>query len=737
MKKLKKLRGKLSKNLIKDLIIILCALGLLGGGIILLWIASFDIPDLSVFTERKISQSTKIYDRTGEILLYDVHEDIKRTIIDPANISRHIKNATVAIEDSQFYEHNGIEPLAFVRAIFVNLREGEFSQGGSTLTQQVIKNTLLTTEKKVSRKLKEWVLAIKLENMLTKDEILGLYLNESPYGGSIYGIEEATRAFFDKSANDVTIAEAAYLAALPQAPTYYSPYGNNAEALEARKNLVLRRMLDGGFITNEEFEEAKEEFVQFMPRGELGILAPHFVFYVIEELEKEYGKSAIEERGFTVITSLDYNIQKYAEEEVKKFALQNKETFDAENAAAVVIDPKTGDILAMVGSRDYFDEEIDGNFNVALAHRQPGSAFKPFAYATALKKGYTPDTVVFDVQTEFSTYCKPDGSPINPNSDPDEVCYMPENYTHSFVGPVSLRDALAQSMNIPAIKVLYLAGTRDTLITARDLGIQSLSNVNSYGLTLVLGGGEVSPLDITGAYSVFANDGIRNEYRGILLIKDNEENTIFTARSNPYRVLDKEVARNISDMLSDNEARTPLFGANSLLYFSDKDVAVKTGTTNDYRDAWVVGYSPTVAVGVWVGNNDNHAMRSVSGLRASPLWRSVMDYALAQKNTEEFITPRGYDSDIKPILRGVWQNGGSAQGTSTPNGLDIHSILHWVTLNNPQGPIPSNPNDASSQYENWEWAVQKWAHERGFVSIEQNENSESNGDNAASIFESQ
>lgn len=718
---------KKHKNLLKTLGVIAIAGAFFVAGIILLWIASFKIPDLGTIHERKIAQSTKIYDRTGEILLYDVHENVRRTLVSYDNISRYIKNATVAIEDAEFYEHPGIKPVAFLRAVLVNIRERGYEQGGSTITQQVIKNSILTTEKKISRKLKEWVLALRLEQELDKEEILNLYLNEVPYGGTIYGVEEASQMFFEKPASDVTLAEAAYLASLPQSPTYLSPYGSNTDALESRKNLVLERMLANNFITQEEFEAAREEEVTFAPRAQTGILAPHFVFYVIDELINTYGRRVIEEEGFKVITTLDYELQEKGEEIVKKHAFENQETFDAENAALVAVDPKTGDILTMVGSRDYFDEEIDGNFNIATAHRQPGSSFKPFVYATAFKQGYTPETTVFDLQTEFSTSCNPDGTTKTAESE----CYNPVNYTGNFAGPVSFREALAQSMNIPAIKALYLAGVRDSLRTAQDMGITSLDDPNRYGLTLVLGGGEVSPLEITAAYSVFANDGVRNEHRAILSIEDHDGRQVFNARNRPEKVLEPAVARNISDVLSDNEARAPLFGYNSLLRFDDRDVAAKTGTTNDYRDAWIIGYTPEIAVGAWVGNNDNREMNELSGLRVSPMWRAFMDEAAKKLPATPFIPPVvESDTDIKPVIRGQWRGNetyiidslsGKLATEYTPDELrtervidDIHSILYWVDRSDPRGDTPSDPTK-TAQFEYWEFAVQKWAAEQGIV----------------------
>jgi len=710
MKTIKTFISKRGRGILEDIVIAIAVVGLLSGGLILLWVSTLEIPDLAAFEQRRVLQSTKIYDRTGEILLYDLHQDVKRTVVPYENISRHIKNAAVAIEDDTFFEHRGIRPMRTAKAVFDNLVSGNLlgGQGGSTITQQVIKNSILENEKTVTRKVKEWILALKLEGELTKEEILGHYLNESPYGGTIYGVEEASRSFFGKSAADVTLAEAAYLAALPQAPTYYSPYGNNRAALETRKNLVLSQMLKNGFITEAEYEEARTTEVDFLAQATTGIRAPHFVFYIREHLAKTYGEESLAERGFRVITTLDWELQEKAEEVVEKYALQNETTFNAENAAMVATDPQTGEILVMVGSRDYFDETIDGNFNVALADRQPGSSFKPFVYAKALEKGYTPETVVFDLKTQFSTSCAPS------NLTSEDGCYSPTNYDDQFRGPVSLRNALAQSLNIPAVKTLYLAGITDAIKLARDMGITGLSNRAQYGLTLVLGGGEVRLLDMVGAYGVFANEGQKAELASILRIEDARGNVIEEYEEEETRVLDRQVALQISDILSDNVARTPLYGANSQLYFPNHDVAAKTGTTNDYRDAWILGYTPNLAVGAWAGNNDNRSMeKRISGLIITPMWREFMDFALEKRDAESFAEPAGTPAELKPILRGIWFDPGAlSQGSE--NGLSVtnavssaHSILHYVTRNNPRGPAPSNPA-ADGQYSLWEWPVAQW-----------------------------
>lgn len=715
---------------IKHTILLGIAFTMVAGGVFLVWASTLTIPDFASIEYRKVAQSTKIYDRTGEVLLYDIHQDIKRTIVPHQEISPFIKSAAVAIEDAAFYEHYGVRPLAFLRAVLVNISEGEFSQGGSTITQQVVKNTLLTPEKKISRKLKEWVVAIKLEQEYSKEEILTLYLNESPYGGNIYGIEEASHAFFATSSLNVTLAQAAYLAALPQAPTYYSPYGNNRDALDERKNKVLRNMYSLNFITKEEYEEALAEVVEFQARDDFGIKAPHFVTWVREELVRLFGEEAIEESGFRVITTLDYELQEKAEEIVRRYAEENEFKFNANNAGMIGIDPITGGVLVMVGSRDYFDIEKQGNFNVTLARRQPGSAFKPFVYATAFERGYTPSTIVYDLQTQFQTTCDAEGEPLDPAGDPDE-CYTPRNYDNLFRGPITLRDALAQSVNVPAIKTLYLAGLPQSLRTAEKMGVTSLEDVGRYGLTLVLGGGEVSLLEMTSAYGVFANMGLRVPHQNILRIEDSLGNIVYEPRLEYEQVIPKNVSLQISDVLSDNEARTPAFGSQSYLYFPNNDVAVKTGTTNDYRDAWIIGYTPNFSLGTWVGNNDNTSMeKKVAGFIVAPMWNEMMQEILAYYPQEEFDEPEStLDEDSKPVLRGVWQGGqtyyvdaisGKLATSLTPDIyreerilMQIHNILHWVDKSNPQGPAPINP-EVDAQYELWEEPVRKWVEIGGF-----------------------
>lgn len=702
------------KNLLIDSAIVLFAITVITVGGLLVWVSTLEIPDLAAFENRRVLQSTKIYDRTGETLLYDLHQDVQRTNVEFEQISRHIKNATIAIEDDEFYNHYGIDLSAIARAAISNIRGGDLlgGQGGSTITQQVIKNALLETEKRLTRKVKEAILALKLEQILTKDEILTYYLNESPYGGTIYGVEEAAQSFFGVPAAEVTLPQAAYLAALPQAPTRLSPYGQNLELLENRKNLVLRRMRDLSFISPEEYEEALNTEVEFQPQAISGIRAPHFVIYIREQLTEMYGEEALAERGYRIITSLDYDLQQEAEAIVARGAKENAEKYNASNAGMVAFNPNNGDILTMVGSRDYFDEEIDGNFNIATADRQPGSAIKPFIYAAAFTKGYLPSTIVFDLATQFSPRCDPsDHSSESP-------CYAPNNYNGRFLGPINLRNALAQSLNIPAVKTLYLAGVPNALKLAADMGISTLNDPDRYGLTVVLGGGEVKLLDMTHAYSVFANEGIKNEKRSILRIEDAQGNIIQDFTPQESRVLDRNIALMVSDILSDNVARTPLWGANSLVHFPNRDVAVKSGSTNNLLDAWVFGYTPDIAVGTWVGNNRNEPMGGgLSGLITTPMWREFMDFALTDMEVNNFAQPQIDTSDVKAIIRGDFidsnliaeqlDNNSSSSLDMELISANVHNILHFVDKDDPNGPYPNDPQ-TDPQYDNWEYAVQQW-----------------------------
>jgi membrane peptidoglycan carboxypeptidase len=550
-----------------------------------------------------------------------------------------------------------------------------------------------------------------------------MYFNETSYGGTIYGVEEASISFFGLPSKNVSLAQAAYLAAIPQAPTYYSPYGTHKEALDSRQRLVLGRMRTLGMITKDEYDNAINEKVVFLPKNESGIRAPHFVMFVREYLIDKYGEDTVANGGLRVTTTLNWDMQQTAQNTIKKFAPTLEKNFNASNTAMVALDPKTGDIVTMVGSRDYFDPTIDGNFNIALAKRQPGSTFKPFVYATAFKEGYTPETMLFDVETQFSTRCSVDGKPLNPSDDPKKVCYTPQEYDGKWEGPMSIRTALAHSRNVPAVKTLYLAGINDSIQTAEDLGITTLNDPDRYGLTLVLGGGEVTLLDITSAYGVFANDGMRNPYRSVLKVVDSKGNVLEEApEASPSQVLAPEVARQISDILSDTNVRMA-----SLLPIGEsigRPVAIKTGTTNDYRDVWAIGYTPNLVVGAWAGKNDNTPLKqNVAGLIIAPVWGAFTSQAVAELPVEYFKAPPPPLTEGKPILRGIWNGGVSYVSDSVSGGVateftpaetrkevvfnSVHTILHWVDKNNPLGPPPADPRQ-DSQYDNWEYGVRKW-----------------------------
>ncbi len=698
-----------------------CALLL---AIMFIWIATMRVPTITSFADRKVSSSTKIYDRTGTIVLYDVHASIKRTVVTQEQISDYARKAIISIEDKDFYSHHGIKPTSIVRAGLSQFVPFIKQSGGSTITQQLVKNTLLTSKKSITRKVKEWVLAVKLERVMSKDQILTTYLNEAPYGGTIYGIQEASLSFFGKSAIDLTIAEAAYLAAIPNAPSYYSPYGKNKARLENRKNLVLKNMLEQGYITEEQYDLAKTDVVVFKPITENSGKAFHFVEYIRQYLELKYGAEAVENNGLRVITTLDWDMQQVAEKTINENALRNEKDYGATNSGLIAIDPRTGHILTMVGSRDYFDRTIDGAFNITTAGRQPGSSFKPIVYARAFEKGYLPETVLFDIPTQFGPCGAFDRSSVSP-------CYSPDNYDNTFVGPINLRNALAQSRNVPAVQLLSMVGLSDALETGKRLGLTTLDRDSSrYGLTLVLGGGEVSLLDMTSVYGVFANEGVRNSTTGILEVSDITGTILEKYVSAPQTVIDPNAARRLSAVLSDNVARTPLFGANSFFNFGGRPVAGKTGTTNNNKDAWVFGYTPSIAVGVWSGNNDNTPMKKGSAI-SGPAWRTFMDFALTKlpydrpETPESFGTPdmpANYTS-LAPVLRGAWAGGesffvdtvsGKLATENTPVETrkefvipNPHNILFWVDPADPTGPRPSNPAKAS-QYRRWEAAFQSW-----------------------------
>lgn len=591
---------------------------------------------------RREGYSTKIYDRNDK-LLYDLFDDERRTPVTIDQIPKDLQNATVAIEDKDFYKHQGFDLLTLIRipynAIFKNR-----VIGGSTLTQQLVKNALLTNERSVVRKFKELVLSLQIERKFSKAEILEMYLNEAPYGGTAWGIGTAAEIYFNKPINELNLVESAILAGLPQRPSAYSPYTGKTDEdgqplWKLRAKGVLRRMQEDGYITDLAHEQALGDLdsVQF-EQSAVSIKAPHFVFYVSDLLGEIVGQDAVEAGGFKVTTSLDLDLQEKAQEVVTT-EVDKVESLNITNGAAIVMDPKTGEILSMVGSKDYSNNEIGGQFNVVVdGLRQPGSSIKPVTYLAMIQKGFSPSTMIVDVPTVFAPH-------------ENAKAYEPKNYDGKFRGLVSLRNSLGSSLNIPAVKSLATVGIDNFLSLAYDMGFVTLEptkeNMQRFGLAVTLGGAEVHMIDMATSYSSFANYGQKVEPVAILKIEDKEGNIIYEHRHVEGRqVFLPQEAFLINNILSDNFARAMAFGTNSLLNVSP-NVAVKTGTTNDQRDNWAVGWSQDVVVAAWVGNNDNSAMKSVaSGVSgATPIWRNIMMEALKLESYSdpEWTVPSGVE----------------------------------------------------------------------------------------------
>jgi 1A family penicillin-binding protein len=588
--------------------------------------------------------ATQILDRNGETL-YNVYVNQRRNPVNLSDIPLYLKQGTIAIEDKNFYKHQGFDVLGILRG-FTRIFTRGYAQGGSTLTQQLVKNVLLSSDRTMVRKIKEFVLAIEIEKKYSKDEILQMYLNEAPYGGTAWGVEAASEVYFGKKVKDLNLIESAVLAGLPQSPSRYSPYSSTPKAYVARTQAVLRRMREDGYITSDQEKNANTQVgnVYFQPQGS-SFKAPHFVQYVQNILTERYGEAAVEQGGLKVTTTLDLNLQDKAQgivsEEIAKVEKQR-----ITNGAVVAIDPQTGEILAMVGSKNFNDPNYDGQVNVTLSLRQPGSSFKPFTYVTAFKKGYTASTLIMDVPTTFP------GGANNPD-------YNPVNYDGKYRGPMQLRYTLGNSINVAAVKLLAMVGIKDVLETSYDMGITTLpptqETLNRVGLSLTLGGGEVRLLDLTDAYAPFMNKGFKVDPISILKVEDKDGKVIEEKRPElGKRVLSEEQAFLIANILSDNLAREIIFGTNSLLNIPGKQIAVKTGTTNDKRDNWTIGGNSQVVVGVWVGNNDNSQMLNVaSGVSgASPIWRRVLLEALKDKPGVSFDVPSGVVSANVDLVSG-------------------------------------------------------------------------------------
>ncbi len=646
--------------------------------------------------------STKILDRNGAVL-YDIYSNQRRTPVDIKDVPLYLRQATIAIEDKNFYKHGGFDPLGMARGflkIFVSGR----AQGGSTLTQQLVKNVLLTSDRTLLRKVKEFVLSIQIERKYTKDQILQMYLNEAPYGGTAWGVESASETYFGKKVQDLDLIESAVIAGLPQSPSRYSPYSSTPKAYVTRTKDVLRRMREDGYITKDQENSANNALkdISFQARG-ADFKAPHFVQYVQKILEDRYGQAAVEAGGLKVTTTLDLALQDKAQEIVSD-EISKVEKQHITNGAAMVVSPETGEILAMVGSKNFGATDYDGQVNVTTSLRQPGSSFKPFTYVTAFKKGYSPASLIMDVPTTF-----PGGV-----GQPD---YAPVNYDGKYRGPVQMRYALANSLNVPAVKTLALSGIKEVLKTAYDMGISTLpptdDTLKRVGLSLTLGGGEVRLIDMTSAYAAFVNTGYKVEPIAILKVEDVhgkvlEDNTPQKGK----RVLTEEQAFLIDSILSDNNARKDVFGPNSLLNVSGKSVMVKTGTTNDKRDNWTMGGNGNAMVGVWVGNNDNSPMLNVaSGVSgASPIWRRILLESLSGKADKPFAVPSGVVSASVDTVSGFASHDGFASRSEyfikgTEPGTDPVHVMLKICKN--EGKLASPSDVAGGNYDNKEFFVFK------------------------------
>lgn len=639
-----------------------------------------DLPSPSKLQSGDFPVSTQLFDRHGT-LLYEIYADAYRTPVKLDEIPLAVKQATIAVEDANFYKHHGFSLYGITRAIKNTLFHDKL-QGGSTITQQLVKTALLTPERTLERKLREAVLTIATEVLYTKEEILEMYLNHIPYGGTAYGIEAAAQRFFGKHAKELSLAEASLLAGLPQAPSRYSPF-TQVDRAKARQHEVLRRMVAEQFITEAEADSAFEIALAYIPPS-TNIQAPHFVFYVKELLEQQYGLRQVEQGGLRVTTTLDLPLQEYAQASVSA-ELDTLGAYKVSNGAALILKPDTGEILSMVGSKDYFDTNNDGQVNITTRLRQPGSSIKPINYVTALQtKQLTPASMLLDVPTCFKV------ASLKP--------YCPKNYDGGFHGPVSFRQALANSYNIPAVKILALNGLESMIATASAMGIDSFTDPSRYGLSLTLGGGEVTMIDMAEAFATLANQGVQIPATAILEVKDyhgqvltsydaaatkqalqdqffNENDPDYNRLGKTFhhlkRALEREPAYLIGHILSDNQARVNAFGANSKLRINNKTVSVKTGTTNDLRDNWTIGYTPQFVVATWVGNNDNSRMsRVVSGVTgAAPIWNDLMSHLLEKIEDAETIPPRPEGVVEKPVCR--------LTGSAPTDGCEVRSELFW------------------------------------------------------------
>lgn len=671
--------------------------------------------------------STVFYDRDGEVL-YEIYKDKNRVPVSITEVSHYLKEATVSIEDKDFYKHTGISERGMIRA-FINILRGENLQSGSTITQQLIKNTLLDSRQVMSRKIKEVLLAREVEKRYTKDQILEMYLNDAPYGGTFWGIGSAAKGYFGKSPKDLTLSESAFIAGLPQSPSVYSPFIGTEDAWKWRAKAVLRRMREDGKISKQEEEDAgkKIETMKFSS-PKLAINAPHFVFHVKDRIEDEYGSKMLDQ-GLRVQTTLSLKMQEKVQDIVNKEITKIKDDYNVGNGAVVVMDSQTGEVLAMVGSYDFNNEEY-GKFNAALGMRQPGSTLKPIAYALAFEQGYTPSSVLMDVKTAF---------PV-----PDQKDYEPVNYDGKFRGPVQLRFSLANSLNVPSVKLLAMVGVKEFLGKADEIGLHTIAptndNLRRFGLSIILGGGEVTLLDLTTAYTAFARGGTAIESQTISEIKDHTQKIVFkSVKSREQKVFSPESSFIISHILSDNNARAATFGTSSYLNVPGKTVAVKTGTSDDKKDNWAVGYTKSITVGVWAGNNSGAPMnpKIASGATgASSIWYEIMVQLLKDHKDGIPDKPEKVKAEtVDSVLGGLPKDGQQSRAEYFIEGTEPKDVAPYykkLKISKSNGKLANDVEVKQGQYDEkdfivitendpvstdgknrWQEAIDKWAQEQG------------------------
>jgi 1A family penicillin-binding protein len=637
------------------------------------------LPAPNVLGEKIIGSGIEIYDRKGEILLYKI--GVKKSWVNYEDIPQQIIKATLAAEDLEFFQHRGISLKGILRSIYLNLKMKRLEYGGSTITQQLVRNIFLSQEKTLIRKINEIILALKIEKKYSKEQIMTYYLNSIYYGQGNIGIKAAANHYFNKKLRDLSLAEIATLVAIPKSPSLYAPISkDNLIRLKKRRDYILERMKNVGWLNEQEYKTAINEEIKIISSKYTGIIAPHFVIEVIDQLKKMFPNKNLEELEIKVITTLDYQLQKIAEKAVRDGVDNNKKKYGGSNAALMSINPKTGEVLSLVGSRDFFDKEIDGQVNVPFRLRQPGSAFKPISYAALFELGYPEKTIIFDVPTNFGKYA-------------------PKNFDKKFKGPITLKQALAESRNIPAVKVFYLAFPEKVIELAQKSGMTYLNDWRKYGLSMALGTAEVKMSDLIRFYGALANDGKLVSQTLILKIIQDKK-IVYEYGPQEERIISSQTSRILNDILSDVNARKGLFSASlHLTIFPGHKVALKTGTTQFYQDAWSFGYTPNIVVGVWAGNTDGKRMNSLGAslVAALPIFHQFLSEVI-EKNlipNEDFIEPEQRLVE-KPMLNSQWL---SEKG--------VHTILYYVQRDNPLGPPPENPF-SDPQFSYWENGVQAW-----------------------------